>query len=183
MPPINQQVSVSEKMVAEKVPVGWPWKLFLFSLLVLLTTFVVYFGLVFGYKPFLNARVEGINKSIEELSKTIPVDQQQNLVRFYSQLANLQRLLKTHVFLSKVFPFLQTNTNKSVLYNTLEVKVGEKRLSLEGMAGGYEIFSQQLEAFKVAPQTESLLVNESSAVDGKVKFKLTPILKPNLFEP
>ena len=180
MPPLNQ--STINQQIAEKVPVGWPWKLFLFSLLVLLITFVTYFGLAFGYKPFLDNRIQAIDASLDELSKTVPLDQQQDLIRFYSQLANLQRLLKDHIFASKIFPFLQTNTNKSVAINSLEMKTSERRLSLDGIAGSYEIFSQQLEAFNISPQIENLLVNESSAVDGKVKFKINLILKPSLFK-
>lgn len=170
-------MNINEKLAVEKLPVGWPWKFFLFSVLVLLTTAVLYLGLDFGYKPFLKSRIESLNQSIEELSQIIPKDQQEGLIRFYSQVVNLQSLLASHVNVSKVFNFLQNNTNKSVFFSRADLMIGERRLNLEGFASNYEIFSQQLEAFNVAPEVENLVVNESSAVEGRVRFKLFLILR------
>lgn len=170
-------VNINEKLSAEKLPVGWPWKFLLFSLLVLLTTIVLYLGLSFGYKPFLGTRIESLNRSLDELSQTIPKDQQDGLIRFYSQVVNLQNLLTGHVNVSKVFNFLQNNTNKSVFFSRADLMIGERRLNLEGFASNYEIFSQQLEAFNVAPEVENLVVNESNSAEGRVRFKLFLILK------
>ncbi len=174
-------VNMSERLGPEKLPVGWPWKFFLFSLLVLVTAVVLYFSLEFGYKPFLNSRIDSLNQSIDQLSQTIPKEQQDNLIRFYSQIINLQDLLKNHVNVSKVFNFLQNNTNKSVAYSSADLRVGERRLNLEGTASNYEIFAQQLEAFNIASGVENLVVNESSAIEGRVRFKLFLILKNEIF--
>ena len=174
-------VNINDKLGPEKLPVGWPWKFFLFSVLTLVTMVVLYFGLEFGYKVFLNSRINSLNQSIDELSQTIPKDQQDSLIRFYSQIVNLQNLLKNHTITSKVFTFLQNNTNKSIFYTFYDLKVPERRLNLEGTANNYEIFAQQLEAFNQSPAVESLVVNESSAVEGRVRFKLFLILKNEIF--
>lgn len=174
MPPVNPPI--------EKLPVGWPWKLFLFSLLTVITAMVIYLGLAFGYSPFLESQVEAIDESIRKLSETIPEDQQKSLTIFYSQLANLQTLLKKHTVTSKVFAFVEKNTNQSVFYTGMDLRTTERKLSLDGVATGYDVFSQQLEALNSAKEVESLVVNESTAIDGQVKFKLIVVLKPELFK-
>lgn len=182
MPPINLPTTLNEKLGPEKLPIGWPWKLFLFSLLTVITALVIYLGLALGYRPFLNGQVEAIDESIRTLSETIPQDQQKNLIIFYSQLANLQVLLKKHTTASKVFVFLEKNTNQSVVYTSMDLRTAERKLSLDGVATGYDVFSQQLEALNNATEVESLVINESTASEGRVKFKLFVILKPELFK-
>lgn len=174
MPSINPPI--------EKLSVGWPWKLFLFSLLTIITALVIYLGLAFGYRPFLQSQMEKIDESIRQLSEAIPEDQQKNLIIFYSQLANLQNVLSKHIIVSKIFPFLQKNTNQSVFYNAMDLRVGERKLALEGVAANYDIFSQQLEALNSAPEVVGMVINESTAIGGQVKFKLFVILKPELFK-
>jgi len=182
MPPINFPTTINEKLGPEKLPIGWPWKLFLFSLLTVITALVIYSGLSFGYRPFLEQQVEAIDESIRALSEIIPEDQQKNLITFYSQLANLQAIFKKHVATSKIFGFLEKNTNQSIFYTNMDLRTAERKLSLDGIATGYDTFSQQLEAFNNTAEVESLVVNESTATEDLVKFKLFVILKPELFK-
>mgnify|MGYP001617302204 CR=1 FL=1 len=83
---------------------------------------------------------------------------------------------------SKVFSFLEKNTNQSVFYTGMDLRTTERKLSLDGVAISYDTFSQQLEAFNSAKEIESLVVNESTAIDGQVKFKLFVVLKPELLK-
>jgi len=174
--------TLDEKLQREELPVGWPWRFFLFSLLIFLTTLIVYAGLAVGYKPFLSAQIEDQEAAISQLSQTIPKKQQEDFITFYSQLVNLQALLKNHIFVSKIFPFLQTNTNRFVFYTLVDLRLAERRLGLEGVAANYGVFSQQLQAFSVASEVESLIVNESSALEGGVKFRLSLILSRSLLK-
>jgi hypothetical protein len=54
------------------LPVGWPWRLLLFTAVVFGTVVFLYFGIVFGYKPFLDSRVKGLDKEIARAAR-IPV--------------------------------------------------------------------------------------------------------------
>ncbi len=174
--------TIEEKLQREELPVGWPWRFFLFSLLVFITALIVYLGVAFGYKPFLVSQIDKQEAAIAQLSQTIPKKQQEDFIAFYSQLVNLQRLLKDHVFASKIFPFIQANTNQLVYYTAVDLRVGEKRLELEGAAVNYGVFAQQLQALAAAPGVESLIINDSSASGGRVKFRLSLILKQSLFK-
>ncbi len=171
-----------EKLGPERVVVGWPWRLLLFSLLVLVTVAVLYVGLDFGYKIYLNAQIRARDAAIDKLSQSIPKEEQDKFINFYSQLANLRYLLDSHIITSRIFPFLEANTNRLVYYNFVDMKLKESRLDLEGVAQSYGIFSQQLEAFSRAAEVERLVVSESQSINGAVKFRLYLILKPDVFK-
>lgn len=174
--------NISEKLGPERVAVGWPWRLVLFSLLVLVTVIVVYLGLELGYKIYLNSQIKNKDEAIQRLSQSISQEEQKRFIDFYSQLANLQRLLDDHVFISKVSPFLEANTNRLVYYDFVDLRLKERRLDLGGVAQSYGVFAQQLEAFNRAPEVERLAVNESQSVGNAVKFRAYLILKPAVFK-
>lgn len=181
MPPYTPP-NLSDRLGPEDLPIGWPWRFFLFSLLVAITAAIVYGGLAFGYKPFLNVQIKEQEAAIEQLSQVVPKKEQESFLAFYSQLVNLQNILTNHAAISKTFPFLQLNTNKQVFYTAIDLRVPERRLGLEGFASNYGIFSQQLQAFSVAPEVETLIINDSNALEGRVKFRLSLTLKPSLLK-
>ena len=161
---------------------GWPWKFFLFSLLTLATAIVLYLGLNFGYQNYLNNRLQNLDQSLAQLSQSIPRDQQENLTAFYSQIANLQDILERHVSSTRVFSFLENNTNRLIYYTFLNLKIDERKLSLEGVAVNYDALSQQLQAFKSAPEVESFVLNDSNAAGGRVRFKIFLILDTSIIQ-
>lgn len=167
---------------SETKGVGLPWRLFLFSILVLVAVIVLYLGLEFGYSAFLSSQIKDRDQAILELTQSISQDDQNQFINFYSQLANMKTLLDDHVVASKTFPFLERNTNQLVFFNLVDLRADQRRLNLEGVAVNYEIFSQQLEAFNRAPEVERLVVNESQSREGRVTFRLFLILKPELFK-
>ena len=175
------QNTLAEKLRPEKLSVGWPWRLFTFSFLVTLAAVVIYFGLSFGYKNLLESRITKLDAEIEQLSQSVSQDQQEKLIRFYSQLANLQTLLNKHIIASNVFPIWERNTNQGVYYNVSEWKMSDRRMVLEGVAVSYQVFAQQLEAFNRMPEVERVVVNESYLGDGRVVFRLFLIFTDKIF--
>lgn len=166
----------------EQAAIGLPWRLFLFSLLVVIAVVVIYAGLDFGYKIYLNNQIKVRDQKINELTQAISQEEQNQFINFYSQLANLQILLDKHLLISKIFPFLEKNTNQQVYYNRVDLRASQRRLDLEGAAASYEIFAQQLEALNRAPEVEQLVVNDSQASGGRVTFRLFIILKTDTFK-
>lgn len=168
--------AIAEKLGQEKLAVGWPWRLFVFSGLAMTAAAVVYVGLAFGYRQLLEQQLQRVETEMDELAQSIPQEQQEGLLRFYSQLANLQVLLRNHLMSSQLFPFLERNTNQTVAYTTLDFKASDRRAALEGSAPSYQALSQQLEAFSRTPQVENVVVNDSYAAEGRVFFRLTAII-------
>lgn len=169
------------RMGPDRPPVGWPWRLFLFSILVLAAAVVVYLGLDFGYKTYLNAQINSKDDAIAELAKAVSPEENKQFVGFYSQLANLQTLLDEHVFVSRLLPLLENNTNRLVYYDSVSFTLKDKRLVLGGVAASYEILAQQLEALNRAPEIERVLINESRRDGGRVLFQVSLFLEPTLF--
>jgi hypothetical protein len=174
--------ALTGKIGPEKMTVGWPWRFFIFSIIVLLTAVMVWAGLAFGYRTYLENRIAAVDASIQQLSESVPQDQQQNLITFYSQLANLQNVLVAHTGTARLLPLLQQNTNRLVSYRSIDLRVGERRIVLDGVAQSYQVLAQQLEALNRMPIAESVIVNESRAEEGRVVFRLTVTLTERAFQ-
>jgi len=173
---------MDERIKGEDVPVGWPWRFLMFSVLVSATVAVGSFGLTFGYGPLLDARLKEQEANILNLSKVIPKAQQEEFVRFYSQLVNLETLLGGHVSASPLFGLLESRTNTAVSYIAMEARIPERKIVLEGNAANYQRFAEQLQSFTEAPEVESIIINDSNALEGKVKFRITVTLREGIFK-
>lgn len=166
----------------ERLVAVWPWRLFVASLIILVIAILYYVGLAFGYRIYLNGRIEKKDAEIAELVASISKEDQTQLMRFYAQLQSLKDLLDRHVINSKILPLLEKNTNQTVYFNKLDLDVAQRSLNLDGVAASYQILAQQLEAFKRAPEVERYLINNSQLNQGVVRFSVTVILKPELFQ-
>lgn len=169
-------------MQSEELPVGWPWRFLMFTVLIAATVGVGCAGLIFGYKPLLDSRLLGQEEELVDLGKVIPVKQQDEFVRFYSQLANLETLLNAHVSASPLFGLLESRTNSAVSYVAMELRVPERKIVLEGNASNYKSFAEQLQSFTEAPEVESVIVNDSNAIEGNVKFRITVTVRAGIFK-
>lgn len=166
----------------ERMPPSWPWRIFTFSLVFFSLSIVFYLGLRLGYRAFLDAQINEKDLEIAALAESVPVEEQEALIKFYSQLANLQEILNQHVIVSKIFPVLEKYTNKKVFYNGLGLNSKTRELTLDSVADSYEILAQQLEAFKQAPEVERLVINDSGVKDNKVNFQLLLTLKEQVLK-
>ena len=182
MPQYNSALEQELKR-PERLSVGWPWRLLVFGFIILGMTVASYFGMVFGYTPYLNSQITSLDQKIAGLSQTIDEQQQKKLATFYSQLINVQGLLNSHPAVSKLFDFLEKNTHQNVYYQLLDLSLPEKSLKLEGNASSYNVLSQQLELFRLAPETERVFLDNSRpAQTGEINFSMRVIFKPELLK-
>lgn len=165
----------------EKLSVGWPWRLLIFSFLVFAIAIIVYFGMLLGYKPFLNSQIENLNQEIAYLSQQIDEEQQRNLVEFYSQLINVKTLSENHVITSKFLEFLETNTHQDIYYFSLNLSFSENSARIEGVVPNYDILSQQLESFRTSPEVERISLEDSQRAENGVRFTVRLFLKSEIF--
>lgn len=154
-----------------EIPVGWPWRFLSFALVVFAAALAVYLGLKLGYRPYLEKTLAATEDKLEQLSESLSTDEQENFIRFYSQLVNLQGLLQNQTLTSLIFPFLERNTNQRVYYTILDFRAAERRLTLEGFAQSYEILSQELQAFDRAPEVARLFVGDTEQTPAGVRFR------------
>lgn len=182
MPEYN--TNVAEKFLEpEKLPVGWPWRLFLFSIFLLFLVLLIYFGIIWGYQPYLVSRRQSLDKKISEIGGSISEADRENFVNFYSQLVNLQELLGKHVKGSSIYNFLETNTNTGVYYDGAEVSVTDHLIRLDGVANTYDNLIQQLVAFEQSPEINKVVLEQAQTADRGVRFSLQLIFRPELLNP
>lgn len=164
--------------------IGFLWSLLRFLFIVLLILMVGFVGLRFGYTPFLKSQIKKQEAAITELTTRIPQSEQDNLLKFYFQLADLEKLLRNHVMTSKVFALLESRTNQRAYFTSLSLDVGEKKLALEGIAPSYEVVAQQLASFEAASDVASAALTEAQTErEGRVRFGITLVLAPRVFAP
>ncbi len=167
----------------EKLPVGWPWRLLAFTLIILGLTVISYLGMAFGYRPYLNSRIKNLDTEIANLSQSVDEQQQANLKNFYSGLINIQQLLASHPVASKFFDFLEKNTSQKIYYLSLNMSWPEKNVKLEGVAPDYDAITQQLELFRQAPEIENVFLDDSRALEqGGIRFSIRLVFKQALFK-
>lgn len=173
--------STNERFLKTHLTVGWPWRMFIFTLVIFLISLLGYLGLAFGYKPYLQSSIAKVESELNSLSLQINSKDQKSFIEFYSQVANLKSLLNTHVVTSKLFPLLESSTHQKVVYSSVNLIVQEKTLRIEGFADSYETLSAQLALYKQAPWVEKVILDNSSLADKTIKFGARLIIKNEAF--
>jgi len=183
MPQYTNSALEQELRKPEKLPVGWPWRLLVFVVIIFGVTVATYLGMTLGYKPYLNSQVKTLDAKITSLTQTVDEGQQKSLVGLYSQLVNIQNLLNSHPTASKIFDFLEKNTHQQIGYLNLNLSLTDKNIKLEGNAFNYSVLAQQLELFRKAPEIEKVFLDDSRLMDeGNIRFSIRLIFKPELIK-
>lgn len=155
--------------------------MFTFTLLVVGAMVVAYFGLSFGYAPFLENRISQVDSELSRLSSSIPQADQENFISFYSQLVHVRELLQKHINASAVFPVLEKNTHTQIHFTNFDFSADEFRVGVEGVAANYEVLSQQLAMLDKVAEVSNYVITESQAVEGRVRFRLNIFFNPEVF--
>lgn len=166
----------------EMLPTGMPRKFLTFSFFLFLATLLIYLGMSAGYKAFLNNEISNLKDDIEELRFQISPDQQDNMVKFFSQVENTKGLLDDHVIASKLFPILEANTHSKVAYKTMAVSVPDNKIEIEGVAESYDALVSQMAIFKAVPQIRNVVLESSERNGDIVKFNIAITVVPELFK-
>ena len=171
----------NDQFPRERLPVGWPWRLFVFTLILLALSFLVYLGLNFGYKAFLNKSIDGLNSTLNSLSFQVAPTEREGFITFYSQLSNLQKLLASHIISSKVFPVLEGLTDQRVSYSTLNISVVDRTVTVDGVAKDYAALASQLAIYEQSPEVEKVILENSALTNKAVRFTAKVTLKDEVF--
>jgi len=173
--------SANDKFLNEHLTVGWPWRMFVFTIVVFLVAIFGYLGLAFGYKPYLQNSIADVESKLNGLALQVSSDSQKSFIGFYSQIANLKSLLSEHVITSKVFPLLEDCTQERVAYSAVTLVSEEHALKIEGFAESYKVLAAQLALYEQAPWVEKVILDNSSLSDRTVKFGARLIIRDETF--
>lgn len=158
---------------AENLPVGWPWRFFMVSFVIFLMSVLVYLGLVFGYEPFLTNQIAQKDKEIEQRAAMVSKEDQEKFIQIYSKVINIKSLIDSHLFSSNVLSLLEKVTHPKVYYTGLSMKMLDRELELDGVAGSFSALSEQLEAFAQTKGIERYSLTQSQLSGDTVQFKVS----------
>jgi hypothetical protein len=159
---------------------GWSGRLLMFAGTVFFLSLAVYVGLTYGYKPYLNAQVNDLDGQIQRFNQEIPASDQEQLTIFYSQLANLDGMLKGHIDSSSLFEWLEVRTQSNIAFSKLAFSARNGQLALNGAAKTMDDFAEQLAIFQQDPSVQRINVNSltASANNAGWQFDMMLFLDP-----
>lgn len=162
---------------------GWSGQLLMFSSTIFFISLVVYLGLIFGYRPYLNSQVKRLNDKIQSLSQQIPLDDQKKIINFYAQLVNLKAVLNGHIFTTPIFGWLEKNTQLNVYYTRLGLNAQNRQVTVVGLAKTVNDLVEQIKIFDDDPGVVKLnFGNSSIGTGGFWQFSLILTLTPEMFK-
>lgn len=145
---------------------GWSGRLLMFSSTLFFLSLSAFFGLNFGYKPYLDRQADRLDNESRIASQEIAAGEQVKVVDFYSQLANLEKILKSHVYASQAFAFFENTTLPRIYFSKLDFNAPTRRANLTGMAESVEDVTKQVQLFQGRPEVESATFSNVTLLAG-----------------
>ncbi|MDO8536843.1 MAG: hypothetical protein Q7R94_01195 [bacterium] len=160
---------------------GWSGQLLMFSSTVLFISLLIYFGVAFGYQPYLESQVQKLNTQIQTFGQQIPLEKQAEIIKFYSQIANLKTILANHIISSPIFEWLEKNTQTNVYFTNATLNTSNNQLTLSGAAKTIDDVNQELAIFQSQPEVVKFSVGTISFTNSLWRFELALSLDPKYF--
>jgi hypothetical protein len=176
--------SAAEQFRPEETSVGWLWNIFVFSLVIFGSTVLLFLGMEFGYKAFLQKQIESLQSEIDSKKGQISAENQKKLGEFYSQVYNINQVLSSHLLATPLFKFLEENTNTSIVYSKFSYTKSPNAVSvlIDGEAPSLDIIAKQLQAFKERPEVKQAILTNASSDQGKIRFNMNVTLNLNFLK-
>ncbi|MDD5098825.1 MAG: hypothetical protein PHP35_00570 [Candidatus Colwellbacteria bacterium] len=177
----NNNITAARK-IAETGASGVPIRAMIFSGVIFALSLMVYGGLEFGYKTFLNASIKSLDDQIASLDRSAPAEEsEQNFIRFYSLATNIGKLLRGHVASSPVFSFLEERTLPDVVIETMRFTVPDGGILISGSASAYDRLSSQLAIYENSPEVNRAGLISSRYMDNAIRFESNLSFDKELF--
>ncbi|MEK7608833.1 MAG: hypothetical protein AAB495_04610 [Patescibacteria group bacterium] len=146
---------------------------------------VVYLGLKFGYKPYLDSSVSKLDAQIQKFGQEISKEEQDRITAFYSQLVNLRSLLSSRVAATPAFEVLEHNALPGVYFTKASLNALTGEFALTGIAKTIEEVSRQTGVFERDPNVARVNFSNVSSVSGVEgwQFTMSIFLKPDTLRP
>ena len=168
----------------EYLPVGWPWRIFSLSLVIFIIAVLVYAGINFGYRPYLNKQIKTLDAEFLDLNQSIDEEKQNQLISFYSQIVNIGDVLNSRDNTFPIFDFLEKNTYPRTAYKNININAGNSRIDMDVSTENYYTFAQQAREFEANDAVEKLDFGGLSLdpATNNVSYRLTLNIKPKFFK-
>jgi hypothetical protein len=177
---LPQQVVEQLNQGSERTP-GWSSGIILFAGSILFIVVFIYAGLKFGYEKYLNNQNDALTAQAQTVGKQVSPADETNLVRFYSQVINLESLVKNHVYFSQFLTWIEQNTEANVYYGNISFAAGNQ-ITLSAFAKTSADVSQQFSIFESSPEVSmaSLSNVNFSPTANEWAFNVVLNMKPDV---
>lgn len=152
--PYTQSVLQTELSKQREAAAGWPWRLMTLSLIILLAVVAVYVGMRFGFEEvYLKRALSQEEAEFSATFKSVSPEEQKDVFNFYSQLSNIDILLKKQGKATPYFSLIEQHTLKTITYATMDIRSTDRSvvMLLAGKTSSYSSIVQQLELYKQVP--------------------------------
>ena len=78
MPSFEGQFKNKEYLSAQT-----PWRVLILTFTVFIFTVLIYFGMVFGYGPYLKSKTRSLDQKISVLNQSVDETQQKQIITFF----------------------------------------------------------------------------------------------------
>ncbi|MBI4811976.1 hypothetical protein HY798_00790 [Candidatus Falkowbacteria bacterium] len=151
-------------------------------ILLMILVFGGWLGLSY-YKKYLEKEISGLDAKIAELQSDENKESAQKIRRLQQSLKAAQPFLKEHIFPAGVFRLIEESTLPEVYYDKLDLQTDGARVSLSGVAAGYNILAKQIAILNGNPMIRSVEVGKVNLGErGGVAFEMIIVLDPSIFK-
>jgi len=116
-----------------------PWKLFVGSFVFVLLCFGFYFFSENYYVPKLKKENQVLKDEINSLSKEIDLKERQEVIKFWSQIRNLETLLASHIYVTKLLEKIEALVPQEIKFRTLRINLEGGFIEIEGVGKREEV--------------------------------------------
>lgn len=191
MPPKFQSSFIPRNPISSSAPsVGMPVArrrqkdIFSFIATTLFTISVLFALGTFGYKFFLNYRIDTMGQELEAARAAIEPETVNELIRLNSRLVATDSLINKHRIISPVFEFLEAATPQQVRYTEFNFNMTPRglELSLRGEARSYAALAAAAEVYNRPDSNFRNTAFSNLQLDdqGNVDFSLNTVVEPSL---
>lgn len=147
----TQSVLQTELSKQREAVAGWPWRLMTLSFIIFLAVVAVYVGMRFGFEEvYLKRALSQEDAEFSATFKSVSPEEQRAVFNLYSQLSNIDTLLKKQGKASPYFSLIEQYTLKTIVYSAMDLRFSDRSaiLVLNGKTSAYASVVQQLELYK-----------------------------------
>ena len=172
------QQSGVERLVQARGKTSAPsvmWRLLVFALVVFFMVMAAYVGMEFGYRAILNRQITSLEQETGDLITGFSVRDREEMLSFYSRLANIRSLLDTHIYSSQLLELLEKRTVSGVYYEKASFIIEEGEGRLDGVARSYLDLAREIEALRTVAGFSEINLESAGAIAGgeRVAFVIT----------
>lgn len=157
---------------------AWFGQLIMFAATLFVITLAIFLGIRFGYQPYLNSRIAGLNARIAQFGQEVPVAEQDRIAQFYSQVVNLRGLLGKHVATSGFLVWLERTTVRDVALTKVHLNVTNRQVAISALARTMPDVASQLAVYQGDAAVERVDFRNVTQTATGWQFDVTLYLKP-----